>query len=433
MKQNALHIFLSNNLVTALHIADNKSTLVLSEAHLSKLDHILTSLTPYHSAQILLVLDTPNILIKSIDTLGMNYWHQYQLSRRIIKEVKSDWYSLWKESNTLILIKGNLLELERAFLHQLIAQKFLIKSIIPALWILNHSVLKDHTIKKNGIVYLPLHNQFQQILYLNGLPVMSRVAQNTDTSDWVQFVHTKYKITLESLDAERWIKSLGHPTDTFPIYALTHTPFSNTPKILFNQKLRLKKYNMYSQVLKQCAYGAAALSIVLITTIAPDFINMRTHQANLERLIKKEQDILDTYTVNDKLTSLAQSYTHKRNMVESFNAQSFPAMSFLEKISAILPNYGQVIYLRLSPKLSKLTTKSADEFSMHLRIVPLKSSKNLQLLTTEIHKVFGSKIRVNIIKNPTIYTSDAKETTSLKHTIQINLTGLIHDIQRLTP
>lgn len=433
MKQNVLHIFLSNNLVTAVHIANNKTELIFSGVHLSNLDTVLTSLSPYHAAQIRLILDAPNMVIKSVDTLGMNYWYQYQLSRRLANETNADWYSLWKESESLILIKGTLSELERTFLHQLIVKKFLIASIVPALWILNNSLLKGHIIKKNGIVQFPLHDLFQQILYLNGVPTISRMSKNTDTTDWVQFVKTKYKITLESLDAERLIRSLGCPTDTFSLYTLTHLPSSHYPKITLTQDLNLKKYNVYAQFLKQCAYGMMIVSAVLIAAMLPNLINMHNHQIKLDMLIKKEQEVLDTYTVNDKLTATSQTYTHKRNVVESFNAQSFPAMPFLEKISKILPNYGQVIYLRLTPKVSKLSTSGTDEFALNLRIVPLKNSKSLQLLTTELHKVFGSKIRINIIKNPTVHTNDTKEATSLKHTVQINLTGLMHDIQRLTP
>lgn len=432
MKQNVLHIFLSNNLVTAMHIADDKNDLVLSDAHLSNLDHILASITPYHGTQIRLILDSANMVIKSINLEGMNYWHQYQLSRRLAAETKSDWYSVWKESDSLILIKGNLSDLERSLLQRLEDKHFLIESSVPALWILNNSLLKDHTIKKNGIVHFPLQDHFQQILFLNGVPTVSRISQNTDATDWVQFVQTKYKIALESLDIERLICSLGSPTDTFPIFALKTRAKFSPPKIIFKHGATLEKYNVCAHFLKQCSYGMAALCVALIAVMAPALMDMNTRHIKLDRLIKQEQDILTTYAVNNTLTAASQSYTHKRNAVESFNAQSFPAMPFLEKISTILPSYGQVIYLRLTPKISKLYTAGTDEFALHLRIVPLKNSKNLQLLTTELHKAFGPKIRINIIKNPTVQTKDKKEAESLKHTVQINLTGLMHDIQRLT-
>jgi hypothetical protein len=433
MKKNTLHIFLSNNEVTAMHIADDKSEVVFSDTHLSNLDHFLERLPSYHGTKIRLILDSSNMVIKSIDLRGMNYWHQYQLSRRLAAESKSDWYSVWKESNTLIFIKSTLSDLERTFLQHLEEKHFLVESIVPALWILNNRLLKGHTIKKNGIVLLPMHDNFQHVLYLNGAPTISRISQNTDTTDWVQFIQTKYKIALESFDGKRLIRSLGAPTDTFSLYALTHLPSSHYPKVTFSKGLNLKKYNIYAQFLKQSAYGMAAVCIALIATMTPALMDMNTRHIKLDRLIKKEDDVLSTFAVNNALTLASQSYTHKRKSIESFNAQSFPSMQFLEKISAILPNYGQVIYLQLTPKISTLNTAGRDEFALHLRVVPLKNSKSLQLLTTELHKTFGSKIRVNIIKNPTIQTKDTQKTESLNHTVQINLTGLTHDIQRLTP
>lgn len=433
MKQKSLYIFLSNSLVTVVHVVGNVRTLVLSNLHLSNIDQLLTLLAPFYSTPIQCVLDTPNAIIKSIELDGMNYWHQYQLSRRLINETKSDWHSLWKEHNTLILIKGNLSEFERTFLQQLTAKNFLISSITPALWILNNCLLKGQTIRKNGIVYFPLHDQVQQVLYLNGVPAISRVTQNADTSDWVQFVQSKHRITLESLDADRLIKSLGSPTDTFPTYALTCKPSSRPPLITLNNGIHLKHYNTYTTVVKQCAYGLIAASVLVIAVLTPKLIDLNAHNIKLNALIEKERTILDTYTLTDTTKAASQTYMHKRNCVESFNAQSFPAMSFLEKLSNILPNYGQVIYLRLIPKISKLTALGTDEFTLNIRIVPTKSSKSLQLLTTELHNVFGSKIRVNMIKNPMIQKDSAQQNTSLKHTVQINMTGLMHDIQRLTP
>jgi hypothetical protein len=433
MKQKSLHIFLSNNLVTAVHLAEGKHELIFSDIHLSNIDNILTLLTPFYSTHIRFVLDTPNVMIKSIDLEGMNYWHQYQLSRRLANETKSDWHSLWKENKSLILLKGNLSELERTFLKLLIAKKFLIESIVPALWILTNTLLKGHTLRKNGIVHFSLHDQIQQVLYLNGLPTISRVTHNIDTSDWEQFVQAKYKTTLDTLDAERLIRSLGSPTDTFPTYALTHMASSRCPAITFHGGLNLKRYSAYTNFGKQCAYGMATLGVLFIAAMTPKLIDMNTHQLKLDTLINKERDILETYTLDDTLTKASQTYMHKRNVVESFNAQSFPAMSFLERLSTILPNYGQVVYLRLIPKVSKLNTVGTDEFAVHLRIVPSKNSKSLQLLTTELHKVFGSKLRINIIKNPTIQRDKSQDDAQLKHAVQINLTGLMHDLQRLTP
>lgn len=151
-------------------------------------------------------------------------------------------------------------------------------------------------------------------------------------------------------------------------------------------------------------------------------------------MINDELALLDKYAVNDTLTTISDAYAQKRAVVESFNTQTFPTMSFLEKLSTILPNYGQVIYIRLTPKVSSLTAAPGrDEFTMHMRIVPLKNSKNLQLLTTEIHKTFGSQVRIHIVNTPTVQANGSSEDLPLKHTVQINMTGLMHDLQRLTP
>lgn len=433
MKQQFLHIFLSNNLVTAATVADHGTELLFSNIHLSNLDKIVQELNPYHHLQMRLILDAPNIMIKSFDTLGMNLWHQHQLSRRLVKESKSDWYSIWKEHDQLLLIKGNLSELEHTFLNHLHQKRFLIESIVPALWILNTVLLHGHQIKKNGIVQFPVHNHFQQILYLNGVPTISRITQSTDTSDWIQFVRTKYKLTLETLDADRLIKSLGKATDSFTTYALNQLSSLDAPNITLKKGLNIQTYYTCTHLFRQLAYGMATISFLLIAAMMPDLIEMNRHQFKLNTLIDDQRSILNKYAINDTLTTTSDSYAQKLNAVESFNAQTFPAMSFLEKLSTILPNYGQVIYIRLTPKLSTLTPTGGDEFALHLRIVPLKNSKSLQLLTTEIHKTFGSKVRIHIVNTPTVQANSSAEETPLKHTVQINMTGLIHDIQRLTP
>jgi hypothetical protein len=433
MKQHFLHIFLSNNLVTAAHVTEDGTELLFSNVHLSSLDKILQELTSYLHIQIRLILDAPNLIVKSFDTLGMNPWHQHQLSRRLVKESKSDWYSIWKEHDQLILIKGNLSELEHTFLNHLHQRRFLIESIVPALWILNTVLLNGHQIKKNGIVQFSTHTHFQQVLYLNGVPTISRMTQTTDTSDWIQFVRTKYKLTLETLDVERLIKSLGKPTDSFTTYALNQLPFLQRPNITFKKELPLQTYYTYAHLFRQFAYGMATISLLLIAAMLPDLIKMNKHQFKLNTLISTELSILDAYTPSDTLTSTSESYIQKRNVVELFNTQSFPTMSFLEKLSTILPNYGQVIYIRLAPKVSRLNTPGGGEFAMHLRIVPLKNSKSLHLLTTDIHKMFGSQVRIHIVNTPTVQANGTSEELPLKHTVQINITGLMHDLQRLTP
>ncbi|QOL20435.1 hypothetical protein [Candidatus Bodocaedibacter vickermanii] len=434
MKQSFLHIFLSNNLVTATHVAEHETELLFSNIHLSNLDKIVQELTPYHHVQIRLILDAPNIVIKSFDTLGMNYWHQYQLSRRLAKESESDWYALWKKHDQLIFIKGNLSELEHTFLNHLHQRRFLIESTVPALWILNTVLLSGHQIKKNGIVHFPIQDHFQQVLYLNGMPTISRITQTIDTSDWIQFVRTKYKLTLETLDADRLIKSLGKANDSFSTYALNQLPAAHAPNIIFKQGLNIKTYYTYAHMFRQFTYGMATISLLLVAALVPDLIEMNTHQLKLDTLINDELALLDKYAVNDTLTTISDAYAQKRAVVESFNTQTFPTMSFLEKLSTILPNYGQVIYIRLTPKVSSLTAAPGrDEFTMHMRIVPLKNSKNLQLLTTEIHKTFGSQVRIHIVNTPTVQANGSSEDLPLKHTVQINMTGLMHDLQRLTP
>ena len=433
MKQSFLHIFLSNNLVTVAHVAAHGTELLFSNIHLSNLDKILQELTPYHHIQIRLILDAPNIMIKAFDTLGMNAWHQYQLSHRLAKESQSDWYSIWKEHDQFILIKGNLSELEHTFLNHLNQNRFLIESVVPALWLLNTVLLNEHQIKKNGIVQIPAHTHFQQVLYLNGIPTISRITQTIDTSDWIQFVRTKYKLTLETLDADRLIKSLGKANDSFASYALNQLPSLHAPNIIFKKGLTIKAYYTYAHVFRQFTYGMATISLLLMAAMVPDLIEMNKHQFQLNTLINDELTILDKYAVNDTLTTTSDAYAQKRTVVESFNAQSFPTMLFLEKLSRILPNYGQVIYIRLTPKISPLTAPSRNEFALNLRIVPLKNSKNLQLLTTEIHKIFGSQVRIHIINTPIVQANGTSEELPLKHTVQINMTGLMHDLQRLTP
>lgn len=433
MKQKFLHIFLSNSLATATYVAEHETELLFSNIHLSNLDKLLQELTPYHHIQIRLILDAPNITVKSFDTLGMNVWYQYQLSRRLAKESQSDWYSIWKEQDQFILIKGNLSELEHTFLKQLHHNRFLIESVVPALWVLSTVLLKDHQIKKNGIVQFSIQDQFQQVLYLNGVPTISRITQTLDTNDWIQFVKTKYKLTLETLDIDRLIKSLGKANDTFATYALTQLPSVHAPNILFKTELSIKTYYTYAHMFRQFTYGMATISLLLMAAMIPDLIEMNTHQIKLNTLINDARPLFDKYATNDTLTTVSDAYVQKRTVVESFNAGSFPTLSFLEKLSTILPNYGQVIYIRLIPKASSLTLQNRCEFAIHLRIVPLKNSKNLHLLTTEIHKIFGSKLRIHIVNTPTAQTNDSSEALPLKHTVQINMTGLMHDLQRLTP
>ncbi len=153
MKKN-LHIFLSNNFVTALRIVGNNTETLFSEISLSQhLEKVSNCLMLYHEYPIHLVIDNTNISIKTYNIIGMNRWHKYELRRRLQHESSShDWHSFWEENSKLILVKGELSDVEKTFLQMLNIKRFLIESAAPALWMLTNLLLKGHIIKQNGIV-----------------------------------------------------------------------------------------------------------------------------------------------------------------------------------------------------------------------------------------------------------------------------------------
>jgi hypothetical protein len=432
MKQDFIHIFICNNLITAIRVGSETSELVFSNVHLSNLDKVLAALFPYHHLPMRLVLNTPTLTIKSFNTKGMNWWHQYQLIKRLAFESESEWYASWKEQHSLMFVKGNLSDLERAFINELRLQNYLIKDIIPALWCVNNLLLMGHEIKENGVVFIPISDQFQQILFLQGIPTISRIINTSDTTDWIQFVKTKHQINLEVLDTSRLISSLGKPTDSFSTFILDHLPSQNYPNVVFNSHSP-RQYYIYSNRIRNRSKIMIVISSLYLAVTIPNIMNLNAHQSRIDALMQSQIRLLYQYPLPEQQDATSKAYAQKRQVVEAFNAQTFPTMYFLERISTILPQFGQVIYIRISPSISRSPMPKADDFSVHLRIVPAKSSKNLQLLTSELHKLFGEKLQVHIVHNPQVSSDTLDESTQLKHAVQINMTGQIHELQRLTP
>lgn len=432
MKQEFIHLLICNNLITAVHVGPGTHELLFSNARIANTDKIFTTLAPFYHLPVRLMLNTPNLIIKSFNTKGMNPWHQYQLIQRVAKESNSEWYATWKEQHSLIFVKGTLSDTERDFLQQLSHQKYLIESIVPTVWFINTLLLKGHTIKQNGVVLIPMADQFLQILYLEGTPTISRIINTSDTTDWVEFVRTKHQLTLDVLDTTRLISSLGKATDSFETFALEHLPPEGYPNIVF-AGTSPRKYFHFSNGLRTLSKIMMMVSGLFLAGTIPGFIDIATHQTTIDALLNNQKTLLNDYPLAKQQDATSKLYTHKRQVVETFNAQTFPTMYFLERISTLLPNYGQVIYVRITPSISKISPSTTDEFSVHLRLVPSKSSKNLQLLISELHQLFGDKLQVNIVQNPTVSMEHKNDTTQLKHTVQINLTGMIHELQRLTP
>lgn len=430
MKKQFLHILLSNNLTTALLIKENETEILFSNIHISHTEKIFNCLLPYHHLPIRLIVDTVNVSIKIFDIAGMNWWHKYELTRRLKKEsLSSDWQCQWQQDLKLIVMTGMFSTIEHEFLRQLSVQKFLIEHAIPSLWILNQTLLKGHQIQQNGIVQIPLQDSFQQVLYLNSTPKIARISKDTNVLDWLQFVQTKYKITLDVLDISRLITSLGTINDSFATYISRQLIHQKSPKLIFSKKIGVNSYYQKFNLLKQLTHGFIAAIVIFTIIKIPYLIEMGTTDIKLRTLIKEEQTLLDQLPIDQQLSTVVKSCIDKRNIIESFNNKSFPVMFFLEKISKILPNYGQIIFVRITPPISQFSDDQRNEFSVNLKIVPFKNSKDLQLLTTELHKVFGTNLRIHIINSP--LTTQTTEAETLKYTVQINMTGLIHDLQRL--
>jgi|GEM_PF-2483255 len=430
MKKQFLHIFISNSLTTALLIKKNQVETLFSNIHISHTEKIFNCLLPYHHLPVRLIIDTVNISIKTFDVSGMNWWHKYELTKRLTAEsLSSDWQCQWQQDLKLILITGMFSAIEHDFLSQLTGRKFLIEYAIPSLWVLNKTLLKGHQIQQNGIAQIPLPDSFQQVLYLNGAPTIARISKDRNVLDWIQFVQTKYKIALDVLDTSRLITSLGKINDSFATYISSQAIPSNAPKIIFSKKIDVGNYYQKFNLFKQFTYGSIAATVIGTMITIPYLIDMRTADIKLRTLINKEQTLLDQRPLDQQLTTVVKTHIEKRNIIENFNHQSFPVMFFLEKISQILPNYGQVVSVRITPSLSQFSKNQRNEFAAHLKIVPFKNSKDLQLLSTELHKVFGNSLRVHIINSP--LTTQTTEPQTLKYTVQINMTGLIHDLQRL--
>jgi hypothetical protein len=434
MKKEFVHIFFSNNLTTALYIGNNRTEVLFSNIHISNLEKILTCLKAYQHLLIRLVFDNPNMSIKTFDLTGLSQWHRHELRRRLVRESSSyDWHCIWKENSNFILINGTFSDLETMFLNRLNTENFLIESAIPALWILNNVLLKNHLIKHNGVVQIQSNHYVQHTLYLNGLPVISRITKDPNIQDWQQFVDVKYKLKLDILDIDSLIKSIGKPEDSFASYILLQRLYVTPPTIVFSRTHNLLSYYQRFNLLRQFNYGIITATAISLMVIMFNLKTINDHQRILNKLSTHTELLIKKLPIDKHLEVSAQTHKIKHEVVERFTHFSFPVMSFLEKVSNIFPNYGQVIYARVTPKLPQFSANQQDEFSLHLRLVPCKNSKNLQLLTTELHKVFGSKIHVHIINSPITPKDSTAEESPLKHTVQINIIGLTHELQRLIP
>ncbi len=297
----------------------------------------------------------------------------------------------------------------------------------PCLWILNKTLLHGHQISRNGIVQITLQNHIQHILYLNGAPTLVRTSNNPDTTDWQQFVYKKHNLSLETLDVNRLVTSLGKSTDSFPSYVLRQQYPS---VVIFANALNLYRYQTITNIANQISRGGIAASLIGVISLFSDIPTLSHSHSTLASMHTKQRQLFERLPLNPQLEAESKAYLKQRSVVERFNAQSFPAMSFLERMSKILPDYGQVIQLKIIPQISALQASKHTMFSVHAKIVPLKSSKNLQLLTTELRKTFGKELRVNVIKNN---VAPPAEEPHLKNSVQINMTGSIDGLSRLLP
>lgn len=430
MNNKFLYIFLSSNTITGIRIENQNKEILFSNTKLSSAEKILPDLKKFHDYKIKLILEASPSSIKLFNTVGMGFWHRYQLKQRLKKELsQSDWYCMWEEGSNLITLKGILSLDEKIFLDTLKRERFLIVSSTPSLWLIHHNLLKGNNIKKNGIVIVPLFNFFQHVLYLNGLPTNCRISKDDNVSDWLQFISLKYKLSLDVLNISELANSKGNSHDYFITLILDGLP-SRTPTVFFTKQYSVEFYYRWVKLFNQVIYGVMIASILVIIYNINALVEIKSLKTSLEKLITTQAKLFSKIPNSAESVEAFKKYTTKRKIIETFNRQTFPTMSFLERISTILPEYGQVSYISINPTTEGNIDRIAleDSFLVKIKITLFKNSKNLQLLTGEIHKHFGPKIRVDLLAPQPKTLTEHK----LRHTIEINLKGFIHEIQRLT-
>lgn len=432
MNNKFLHVFLSSNTITIIRVENETKEILFANTNLSSLEKILESLRNLHHYKIKLILDSSQASIKLYTTTGMRFWHRYQLKQRLKKAYhQNDWYSIWEENSNLITLRANLSSEAKVFLEALKEEKFFIILTVPSLWLIHHK-LKGHTIKNNGIVIARFPNYFQHILYLNGLPTNCRISKDDHVIDWLQFISLKYKLTLDVLNISQLVtstESLSDPLISWLLNSLT----TKLPPIFFAKQYAVNFYYKCVNLFNQVTYGVVISSILVIIYNINGLLKIQSRDASLEKILTAQTKLLSDFSKPASSFLDFEKYDTKRKTVEAFNYQTFPTMYFLERISTILPEYGQVVYIRIIPTTADNIDKHdlKDTFLIKLKITPFKNSKSFQLLTGEIHKQFGKKIQIHILnQQPNTLIEQAQK---LKHTVEINLTGFIHDFQRFIP
>lgn len=432
MNRKFLHIFLSNDFITALLMDGENSDLIFVSIHLNQTEHIIETLKQYNNLHFRLVLDNTNVSIKSLNTSGMRYWHQYQVIQRFKQQSKhSDWYAYWKEDKTLIFIASSLTDLEKKFLIQLMNENFLVAGAFSSLWVISNVLLHSHALKHKGIIKLNYTEYFQHVLYLNDIPVFARITHNPDAADWNQFVYSKYKINLEMLDAAELDTFNEHVDRSFPLYALKHLKQAKPPLLTFKKDINVYTFQKYITGFKQTIYAGIIAGLLGIAANIFQFFEAHTSHIKLAHLISQTNELLPKLKQYKNLKEDYKIYTLKKETVECFYSQSFPVLFFLEKISKILPQYGKVIYAKIDPKLDVPKLKNKGDFIAELRLLPFKSAKNMNSIKTELHKVFGSSLRIMVTNKAKNLPSETA--SNLNNNIHIHITGFIHEIQKLIP
>lgn len=425
MNKKYVFIFLNKESISVYTQTGKSMVLVLKTCPIENIDSYLKLLEDLRDSVFIVFASFENTQIKSFDIKGFKPWHTYDLKQRLHSEYeKHDWMSCWKSGTNLNLIYSNFTENEAKFILLLNERNYKIHSIFSNIQVIDQFILKNSAIKSGGIVTLSLNGNFKHLLYFENELMFTKTHPSPSTNDWIQFMQDKHSITMETLNAEKVIRLHNKPDDTFETFCIQK--YKQFKPVKLNRRIDATQNYKLHLLLKQIAFTLGALALLVTIISAPNWIKLH-NTTKTRTLIINESDRLNA-TLKQNLNNQPkhkeiQHYTFAKN----FENSKLPFMYVLETIATILPKYGKVLSITLSPSTQTFQeTARADTYVLKLLLTPFKSSKHLSLLNTELTQKLGKSLKIHLEKG-----NLQKSTLSIPSAaVSINIKGVTRELTK---
>lgn len=419
MKKKFVFVFLNKESISAYFYDGAATTPIVTTCNIEDTHVYLDVFSPYKKVPFILFASFENSQVKTFDLSGFNLLHTHQLTQRIKKDYgQFDWFSLWQNTHTLTLLYGYFTENEKSFLQTLANHSFQIYKVVSNIQILDELILNGHTIQQSGIATLPLNNAFEHVLYVNDKLTFLRSSFNGATLDWEEFMQDKHNVSIATLNVEKIICLQYSNEANFVTFCTKN--FRLSKSIYLNKLKGLFRTYRYLCLLRSASVAFGGLGLLMTTFHLPNWIELHTKFDSLSKLSLKVQD----YT-HQLQKSFPQGITtiepEKQATFDTFEQSKFPTLSLLEKLSAILPNYGKVISLKLETNMKEFNPKAnIQTYALTITLTPFHNSKQMSLLNSELTQKFGKSLRITTHLNQ----KNNLQLSTLNKTVTINIVGI---------